>query len=543
VRGNKSLAASCLRNAVKQNLTAAAKDGSLMNIANAMALSTRDSIRMEAMRSLSAAADTGSLLQTCSAISTDQEEPIAAVIVVSTTENEVFEQATKIEDKSSEDVNPHPSIEADNEVPLPAVDHMTSVSVDLASDSAEESEDGAVEEQQSSPKGDGELAVLVKQADADSDSEEGSDEESDEEETEDEEADVGGKAVELPQSKGNAASESVSHSEEEESDDESVVKVRHFFPEASDSEDASDDELDTESCVEDAGDKTVARGKLLGALQVVQEQKGLGKVSPTASPGPTRMMSETQAWRANVLGHECVASPAPSPVQHLTLKPVAKASPVVGRPPYAPAFEVAKLPAGLPTVDTGAASRSSGHAKGQGSAASSGRQQVNRAASEGRFSQRNVDYGRMAVFHAPLDALEYREMHPDSLLARARAPAPLPSRVAAPQGPCQPRYAPPERDTWELPGFPRDAAKSVVQVMRLESKPYVRSGQCAPEQEFNSNHQKKKGGLSGIYGALVQPRQRALTRVQSLPFLPQCPSPEMSRVDAYGSPQRFLAIR
>ena len=255
-------------------------------------------------------------------------------------------------------------------------------------------------------------------------------------------------------------------------------------------------------------------------------------------------MSETQLWQANVLGHDCVASPAPSPVLQLTLKPLAKTSAVAGRPPYAPPFEVAKIPAcsGLPACAS-SSGRNSGRSNGQGSSASSGRHQVNRAASEGRFSQRNVDYARVAVSHVPLDPIEYREMHPDSLLARARAPAPLPRNVVAPQGPCQPRHALPERDNWELPGFPRDVAKDVVQVVRLESKPFVRKGQRVLEQEFNSTHQAKIGGLNGIYGALVQPRQRGPARVQSLPFLPQSRSPEITRVEAYGSPQRFLAMR
>lgn len=293
-----------------------------------------------------------------------------------------------------------------------------------------------------------------------------------------------------------------------------------------------------------------------------------------ASTGMSRVMSDTAIWRAGVLGQESTERPKISP-KHFTfntpLSPPSNdpqaTSTSAGKPPYAPPFEVAKLPVGLTSaalasMGTGSSSmgpvpcsRGSGRSSGQGSAPSSGMRQCQRASSQGRLPQQHVD-SRMAVSHAHPDILE---RHPDSLMARARAPAPLPRFVAPPQGSCQLglgpppkdswesqlKYAPPPRDSWEYDkvGFPKD----VVQVVRLESKPYVRKNPREPEQEIFSRRRRAKiNGLSNVYGPLVQTQQRQPPRVQSLPTLPSSRSPQLSRLEAqsliHGSPQRLAAI-
>jgi hypothetical protein len=95
----------------------------------------------------------------------------------------------------------------------------------------------------------------------------------------------------------------------------------------------------------------------------------------------------------------------------------------------------------------------------------------------------------------------------------------------------------------------------VVQVVRLESRPYVRKGrkefeQDVASQRFRSNI--KTAG--GVYGPLVQmkernPQERSMPRGQSLPALGVAHSAQlsMSRLEAanalfHGSPPRFQAI-
>jgi len=185
------------------------------------------------------------------------------------------------------------------------------------------------------------------------------------------------------------------------------------------------------------------------------------------------------------------------------------------------------------------------------SATSSGRQSKGRASSEGQLRPLQHVEPRMAVSRAPQELLE---KHPpiDSLLARARAPAPLPRYVAPPQPQSQIKYNPPARDAWEYDKvtFVRD----VVQVARLENKPYVRKGAKELEEELTARRRRGKiSGLSNIYGPLVQmkakerePQRRQPPRVHSLPALPAARSSPscFTEVQALNhvSPQRLMAL-
>jgi len=351
-----------------------------------------------------------------------------------------------------------------------------------------------------------------------------------------------------PKSKKTTSAASESSSEEESEDESEDEDAKQ----AAESDEESSDESGDESPKQSA-----KPSKMAMALRLLQSNPDAVEVEerpcpqPKPSKGMKSEMSETAIWRAGILG------PSKSPKLDAALKQKAvelafgssakldlqaspEGTPATGsRPPFAPPFEVAKFPAGYPgcvepTSDSGRGNK--------------GIQQYHRAASEGRFPKQHVD-PRMAVSRAQ----ENLEKHPDSLLARARAPAPLPRFVSAPQGPSQLKYPPPARDAWEYEkvAFSRD----VVQVVRLESKPYVRKGR--KEMQNDNGSRSKLSGLGGIYGPLVQSQERQpmqrMPRVQSLPalapsrspqFLPQLsPSDVQALIHGGSPPLRLTAIR
>lgn len=367
--------------------------------------------------------------------------------------------------------------------------------------------------------------------------------------------------------------------QESSSDDESTApKAKKSANAASDSssnsdeseEDSEDDKADNDSEMESV-DEPVKPSRMSMALKMMQakqkkvvaeECEELEKVpQPEAPASKKQSMSDTAVWRSGVLGpthspklDAALAQKAAELAfgsfsgSNLSASLAPQCSPCIGsRPPYAPAFEVAKFPAGYPPSNVGPTA-GSGRDSGRGSSSSSGLQQVHRAASEGRFPK-HVDFQnnpRKGVSRA----LENLEKHPDSLLARARAPQALPRFVAPPQGPS---YAPPARDSWE---YDRVDPRAVVNVVRLESQPYVRKGRT--ESQNNRQSRGKQGGLDGIYGPLVQmkererePRSRMMQKVRSLPALaPSHSPPPPSQFDAHplfqalsGSSQRLIDIR
>jgi len=280
-----------------------------------------------------------------------------------------------------------------------------------------------------------------------------------------------------------------------------------------------------------------------------EESQDLASASATASD-MKKFLSETAIWRAGVLGHELHLKPpdAIPPLSGYPSKPkielvesMQSPPPVAGRPPYAPPFEVAKLSTSLQSAEIASPSSASGNrGSGRSNAQNSIPRQCHRAASEGRSAQAHVD-SRMVVSHAHLVALE---KHPDSLLARARAPAPLPRFVAPPQAASEPSR--PEKDSWEYDKVA--PPRHVVQVVRLEGKPYVRGK--GPEdfrQEVSARRRQcKLSNLNSVYRPLVQDseQQRQPARVQSLPALQPSRLSSMPKLEAhYGVPNRFTAIR
>jgi len=196
--------------------------------------------------------------------------------------------------------------------------------------------------------------------------------------------------------------------------------------------------------------------------------------------------------------------------------------------------------------------RASSRSSSQGTSAPSNRKQLHRVASEGRLPQKHAN-SRVVASHTHLSRQELLEKHPQSLLARARAPAPLPRFVSGPNAPTPEeqrlQYAPPTRDLWE---YEKVAPRDMVQVVRLEAKPYTRKGrrelmQDVASQRFRSNVK----CASGLYEPLVRDaQQRPPPRVQSLPALNAARSPELSRQRLEAaqslfngcSPQRFTAM-
>jgi len=392
---------------------------------------------------------------------------------------------------------------------------------------------------------------LDSEDDSEDGSEDDSEEESDEESASDEEC--------SRQSEEETNEERVRKEQCSEADSESKgtteqpIKPKSLAEADRESEDSSDNETsgsdeetdddsqedsaeDTENHVDQRPSPKIVETSFHDKSRKTQGANDLIEISPAEDVQKT--MSATALWRAGILGLE---SPSSSP---------SKVSPVrSSRPPHAPPFEVAKL---SPTLQVDIPNVAKGDHVAQGSDQSFGGNRVidrskhkaSRCMSEGRIPHRQMD-SRVAVSHTRPSPSERQppERHIDSLKARAKAPAPLPRHVPPPQNACTLKYAPPLRDvdSWEYEKIlPRD----IVQVVRLESKPYIRKGRKEMEQDIVSRPGKSKiNGLSGIYRPLVQNQERRPPRVQSLPSLPASSrSHQLVRDVQLGSPQRFTGI-
>mmetsp|Transcript_92273 Transcript_92273/g.143940 ORF Transcript_92273/g.143940 Transcript_92273/m.143940 type:complete len:1022 (-) Transcript_92273:41-3106(-) len=372
------------------------------------------------------------------------------------------------------------------------------------------------------------VKALSSTSDSEGDSDDvDSDHDSDEEESEEESA-----------SEEESEQEAVGKRMCSEADSESMDAIEEKNEDSSDNDTAeSDEETDDESqddSAESIQTKEQQRNESLDDSKNSTEVGNLGEILPAVEV--QKAMSETALWRAGILGLE---SPSSSPC---------KAS--VSRPPHAPPFEVAKLSPSLqdrmPNVAKGKTiAQGKDHSLEGSGGIEKSKPQALRSLSEGRIPQRQMD-SRVAVSHThPRQSERQLPDRPiDSLKARAKAPVPLPRHVPPPQMECTLQYAPPARDydSWQYEKiFP---AKDIVQVVRLEGKPYVRKGRKEMEEEIAGRHGKSRmNGLCGIYRPLVQNQERRAPRVQSLPSLPASSrSQHLLRDVQLGSPQRFVGI-
>jgi hypothetical protein len=350
-----------------------------------------------------------------------------------------------------------------------------------------------------------------------------------------------------------AANEESDEESAEESDEESEasldnkeeVSARDEGKEGKSTQD-SDEELSQEDSEDEGSSEDTSEDESVDPTE-----------ASVASQSMERAMSATAEWRAAVLGQENSERKAEPASPSKLVKLMQAISVPAGKPPHAPPFEVAKLPISLPSrtaiapsnVAAGSSGRGSGRSSGQNSAPSSGARQ-HRALSEGPRQLPRAD-PRAGVYPAQL---ERAAQHVDSLLARARAPAPLPRYVAPPQTQNQLKYNPPARDSWEYEKVPNVEVpkvaftRDIIQVARLETKPYSRKGAKDPAP----SRRDRLNGLSNIYGPLVQRQQQHQqkpSRVQSLPALPGTRSPHSAaHLEAQAvlhdarSPQRLMAI-
>jgi hypothetical protein len=379
--------------------------------------------------------------------------------------------------------------------------------------------------------------------DSDEDSEEDSDDDSDDDSEEGSDEDSASDEVRKQDSEEAASTEQLQRKRSAGSDPDSTdtseepVKQTHVSEVDRGSEDSSDDETresdeesdsdSQEDSAEDIPDESPSKKSHVD---------GVSLESSTAKDAQ-ETMSATALWRAGILGLE---SPKSSP---------SKVSQTLNfRLPHSPAFEPAKL---APQLQVSMSNTAKGdHPRVQGAAHSINRlietskHKPSRCMSEGRIPPHQPD-ARVAVSHTHPTLSERPLDWPlDSLKARARAPAPLPRQVTPPQNAYPLKYAPPARDadSWEYERI--IPTKNVVQVVKLEGKPYVRKGRKEMEQEIVARSgQSKKGGLNGIYRPLVQAQERRPPRVQSLPSLPGSSRahPILGNVQL-GSPQRFAGI-